>query len=140
MSRVAKGDWDSAKVVDSAEYDGIGPSNDGNKRRVETNALCREVEPGGHLGEPEASRGVEGDWRRRNDGKGVGHDGKGCRMDGATSSARRDSKQVKTDPLAIEKEGQHKRRKRATSDVPRPSTPLPIHPRCPTEPIDPPRC
>ena len=28
-------------------------------------------------------------------------------MDGATSGTRRDSKRVETDPLAIEKEGQH---------------------------------
>ena len=88
--------------------------------------------------EPEASQGVEGDSSHRNDGEGVGYHGRGCRKDGATSGARRDSKRVETDPLAIEKEGQHERRKRTTSDVPRPSTPLPIHPRHPTELVNPP--
>ena len=91
------------------------------------------------MGEPEELRGVASNWRRWNHGEGVGYDGKGCRMDGATSGARRDSKRVETDPLAIEQEGQHKRRKRTTSDVPRPSTPPPIHPRRPAEPVDPPR-
>ena len=91
------------------------------------------------MGELVTSKGVEGDWGRQNDGEGVGHSGKGCRMGGATSSARRDSKRVETDPLATEKEGQHERRKRTTSDVPRPSTPPPIHPIHPTEHVDPPR-
>ena len=138
-SKGVEGDSDSANVVDHAGYDGIHPRSRENERVNEMSVPCQDRGPGGHMGELVTSRGVEGDWRCRNDGQGIGYDGKACRMDGTTSGARRDSKRVKTDPLAIEKEGQHERRKRTTSDVPRPSTPLPIHPRRPTEPVDPPR-
>ena len=138
-SRVAEGDWDSTNVAKGADHDGICPRSDGNERVVETNASCRGNCPGGHLSEPEASKGVEGDWKRQIDIPGVAYDRERGEMGGATSGARRDSKRVETDPLATEKEGQHERRKRTTSDVPRPSTPLPIHPRGPTEPVNPPR-
>ena len=60
-------------------------------------------------------------------------------MDGATSGTCRDLKRVETDPLAIEKEGQHERRKRTTNNIPRPSTPPAIYPRSLTGYVDPPR-
>ena len=52
------------------------PSSDGNEHRVETNVPCQEVKLGGHLSEPEVSRGVESDWRYQIDGEDVGYDGK----------------------------------------------------------------
>ena len=83
-------------------------------------------------------RGVEGDWRCQNDVKGVRYDGKGYWMDGTMSGTCCNSRQVEMDLLAIEKEGQHKWHTCTTSDIPRPSTPFPIHPRRPTKPVNPP--
>ena len=59
-------------------------------------------------------------------------------MDGITSGAHRNSKRVKTDPLAIEKECQHEQCKCTKNDAPRPSTPPPEHPRLLTDYINPP--
>ena len=106
-SRGVEGVRDRGTAVDGAEHDGIRPSSDGSEREVKTNAQSRRNTPGGHMGEPKASRDVEGDWRRRTDVEGVAYDWERREMDGATSGARRDSKRVETDPLAIEKEGQH---------------------------------
>ena len=73
----------------------------------------------------------------RTDVEGVTYDWERREMDGATSSTCCDSKRVETDPLAIEKEGQRKRRKRTKNDLPRPSTPPPEHPRLLTNYVDP---
>ena len=119
-----------------------GPRNVENEHVVETNVHCRVRGLGGHMHELARSRGVKGDWRHQNCVKGVGYNRNrnGSQMDGATSGTHRDSKRVETDLLATEKEGQHERRKCTTSDVPRPSTPLPTHTRCPTKPVNPPCC
>ena len=101
-SRGVEGVRDCETVVDGAGHDGIRPSSDGSERRVETNAPCREVEPGGHMGEQKASRDIESDWDRRSDVKGDWIGGRRCRKDGATSGAHHDSKRVKRRPLATE--------------------------------------
>ena len=137
-SKVIEGNPDRTSIVEGPTYHGKQPESVRNERVVNTNALRRDSRPGGHMGELVTSKGVKGDWRRRNDVKGGGYNGKGCRMDGAANGAHRDLKRVETDALAIEKEGQHELRKRTTSDVPRPSTPLLSHPRRPMEPVDPP--
>ena len=117
----------------------IRPRSDGNTRGVVPNPPCRDRRPGGHSGEQESSRVVEGDWRRRTDVEGVAYDWERREMDGATSGARRDSKRVETDPLAEDKARQHEWRKRTRSDVPRPSTPPPEYPTSLTNYVDPPR-
>ena len=134
-----EGDPDCASIVEDAEYDGIGPSSTSNERGVDTNALHRDRRPGGHIGELTTSKGVEGDWKRRNDGECVGYDGRRGGKDSATSGASHDSKRVGTRLLAGNKSGQNGKRKRANTDVPGPSRPPPSHPRRPTEPVDPPR-
>jgi hypothetical protein len=138
-SRGVEGVRDRGTVVDSAEHDRIGLSSDGNEREVGTNAQCRRNRPKGHLSKLKASKGAQGDWGRQTDVEDVGYDQERGEMGGATSGARRDSKRVETDPLAVEKEGQHERRKRRTSDVPRPSTPPPEYPRSLTDYVDQPR-
>ena len=135
--KVVEGNPDSEEVVDSAEYDWIGPSNDRNECVDETSALCRDRRPEGHLGKPEASKGVEGDWRRRNGVQGVGYARRRGSKDGATSGASHDSKRVGTGLLAGNKSGQNGKRKRAKTDIPGPSRPPPSHPRRSTEPVDP---
>ena len=90
--KVVKGNPDSEEVVDSAEYDWIGPSNDRNERVNETSALCRDRRPEGHLGEPEALNGIEGDWRCRNGVQGVGYARRRGSKDGAMSGTSHDSK------------------------------------------------
>ena len=57
-SRGVEGVRDRGMVVDDAEHDGMCPSSRGNEREVETNAPCREVEPGDHIGEPKASKAI----------------------------------------------------------------------------------
>ena len=89
-----------ASVVDSAGHDGIGPTSEGNQRFVEINAQCRENRPGGHSGEQVESGVIKADRKRRNDGIGVVYDGNRRREDGAASSARRESKRLKTKLLA----------------------------------------
>ena len=61
-------------------------------------------------------------------------------MDGATSGARHNSKRLKTDPLAADKARQHEWRIHRRSDIPRPSSPPPEHPRPLTDYADPPCC
>ena len=138
-SKIVEGDPDRAKVVEDAEYDGIGPSNVRNERVVDTNALRRDRRPGGHMGELARSKGVESDWRRRKDGEGVGYARRRGGNDGTTSGTHGDSKRVDPRPLAEGVPGQHGKRKRRTTDVPGPSRPPPTHPRPPTEYVDPPR-
>ena len=58
------------------------------------------------MGKLERSRSIKGDWDRQTDVEDVGYDQEQGDMDGATSGTCHDSKQVETDPLAIEKEGQ----------------------------------
>jgi hypothetical protein len=55
------------------------------------------------MGEPKASRDVEGDWSHESDGDGVGYKGRRDGKDGATSSVRCGSKQAKTRLLAGDK-------------------------------------
>jgi hypothetical protein len=139
MLGVIEGNPDRGNVVDLAEHDGICPSSDENERRVETNASCRGNHPGGRIGEPKASRDVEGDWSRESDGDGVGYHGERGEMDGVTSGARGDSKRVDPRPLA-DREGQHQRFTRnETAHVPELSTPPTNDPKRPTEYVDPPR-
>ena len=137
-TRGVEGVRDRGTVVDGARHDGIRPSSDGSERRVETNTPCREVEPGDHIGDPKASRDVEGDWSRESDGDGVGYNGRRDGKDGATSSARCDSKRVETRLLAGDK-GQYQQVERdITTDVPETSTPPPNDPKRPIERLNPP--
>ena len=130
---------DRRKVVDDADYNGIGPRNDGDEHGVETDALRRDKGPGDPESEHEAMGDVERDRRRRNGVEGVGHDGGRWGMDGATSAARRDSKRVETDALAGFKASQHGQYERATDHVPGPSNPPPNHPIRPHTNPNPPR-
>ena len=109
-SRGVEVDSDRRNVVEGSEYDGIGRVRDGNGDDVDTNAPGRVRGSGDTGGKQEATGGVERDWRRRNDVKGVGCDGNSGIMDGATSAARRDSKRVETDALAEYEASQHKQR------------------------------
>ena len=138
-SRGVEVDQDRRKVVDSAGHDGIRPRSKGNERVVETNALCRDNRPGGHSGERVESGEVGGKRERQCDGNGVGYDGRRCRKDGATSSARRESKRLKTRLLAETEEGQYERRHHMTDYAPGPSTPPPCYARSLSAYVDPPR-
>jgi hypothetical protein len=90
-------------VIERAGYDWIRTRSKDNECVVETNALRRDTRPGGHPGEQVGSADIQDNRERRDDGIGVGYDGNGCRMDGATSSARRESKRLKTRLLAEQK-------------------------------------
>jgi hypothetical protein len=138
-SRGVEGVRDRGTVVDSAEHDGICPSNDGNERFVKTNARSRRTRPGGHMGEPKASRDVEGDWSRESDGDGVGYNGRRDGKNGATSSICCGSKRAETRLLAGDK-GQYQQVERdITMDIPEASTPPPNDPKRPVEVPNPPR-
>ena len=106
-SRGVEGVRDRGTVVNSAKHNGMCPRSDGNTCSIVPNPPCQDRRPGGHLGEQELSRVVEGNWRRQTDVEGIVHNWEQREMDGAMSSARRDSKRVQMDPLTIEKEGQH---------------------------------
>ena len=132
-SRGVEGIRDRGMVVNGAEHDGIHPSSCENEREVETNAPCRRNRPGGLMGEPKVLRDVEGDWSHKSDVDGVRYNGRRDGKDGATSSARCDSKRVETRLLAGEK-GQYQQVERdITTDVPEASTPPPNDPRRPVE-------
>ena len=128
-SRGVEGVRDRRKVVDDAEHDGICHGRDGSGGDVETNAPGRDRGPGGQSSEQEAMGDVERDWKRENAVGGAGYDGRWCRMDGATSGARCNSKRVGTRSLAEEQTSQHEQRKRTTAHVPRPPIPPPSHHR-----------
>lgn len=116
------------------------PEGTRNWRNVDTNASSQVRGPRDQE-EPRKALGVaEDEWKRRNDRERVGMEGKWCRMDGATSSTSCDSKRVETRLLAGDKgSGQHEWQRQKPNDVPEPSTPLGIHPRRPTKPVDEPR-
>ena len=137
-SRGVEGVRDHGTVVDGAEHDRTCPRADRSERIIETNAPCRRNRPGDHIGDREASRDVEGDWSRKIDVDGVGYNGRRDGKDGATSSARCDSKRVETRLLAGEK-GQYQQVERdITTDVPEASTPPPNDPKRPVELPNPP--
>ena len=138
-SRGVEGVRHCGKVVDGAEHNGIRPSSRGNEHKLETNAPCRAVEPGDHIGDREASREVKGNWSRESDGDGVGYHGRRDGKDGATSGARRDSKRVETRPLAGDKGQSQQVERDITTDVPEASTPPPNDPKRPVELPNPPR-
>ena len=106
-SEVVEGDPDRTKVVDSAGHDGEHPRSNRSERGVETNAPCRDNQPGGHIGKRGESGEVGGERERQSDCDGVGCDGRRCRMDSATSGTWRDSIQVETRPLAEVETDQH---------------------------------
>ena len=85
MSRDVEGVGRRRIDVDSVGFDGECCRNGGGDRIDDPNAQCRGRGPGGHLGELEVSKGVKVDGTRRTTPDGVGVDGRGCRMDGATS-------------------------------------------------------
>ena len=94
-----------------------GPRGDASDDSGGTNVPSRDTWPGGQMGELDGSRGVE-----------VIQD---CEIvvNGAASSARHDSKRVKTRLLARDK-GQHQRFTcNEIVDAPEPSTPLPNDPK-----------
>ena len=85
------------------------------------------------MGEPKASRDVEGDWSHESDEDGVGYHGRRDGKDGATSSAHCDSKRVETRLLAGDK-GQYQQVEcDITMDVPEASTPPPNDPKRPVK-------
>jgi hypothetical protein len=138
-SRGVEGVRERGTVVDSAEHDGISPRSVRNERELETNARTRRTRPGGHMGEPKASRDVEGDWSRESGVDGVEYNGRRGDTDGATSGARCDSQRVETRPLAGDK-GQYQQVERdITTDIPEASTPPPNDPKRPVELPNPPR-
>ena len=138
-SRGVEGESDRVKVVDRAGYDGNHPRCEENERGGDANPPSRDNRPGGHSGERDELGDVEGDRERQSDGDGDDMDGRPGGKDGATSGARRDSKRVKTTPLAGGKPGQYRRRKRGIADVPEASTPPTIDPRRATDQPNPPR-
>ena len=138
-SEVVEGDPDRTKVVEGARYNGKRPKSIRDARDVETNALRQDRGPGGHLDQTVELGGISAEQERRSDGDDVETDETGCRMDGATSGARRDSKRVETRPLAGVKANQHEQRKRGTAHVPQPSTPPPSYSRSLSAYVDPPR-
>ena len=85
------------------------------------------------------SEDVGGERECESDGDGVEMDGRRCRIDGATSGARRDLIQVEMRPLAGDKGGQDNRRNNMKVHVPEPSTPPPEHHRRPMDQPNPPR-
>jgi hypothetical protein len=101
--RGVEGVQDRGTVIERAGYDWIRTRIVENERVGDTSALRRETRPGGHPGEQVGSAGVQDNRERRDDGIGVGYDGNRCRMDGATSSARRESKRLETRMLAEQK-------------------------------------
>ena len=64
---------------------------------------------------------IEGNLDHRNVVDNGGYNGKGCRMDGTTSGAHRDSNRVKRELLAENGTDQCQRYKNDTTDIPRPS-------------------
>jgi hypothetical protein len=102
-SRGAEVDLEHRKVTERAGYDWIRTRIVENERVGDTSALRRDTRPGGHPGEQVGSAGVQDNRERRDDGIGVGYDGNRCRMDGATSSTRRESKRLETRMLAEQK-------------------------------------
>ena len=138
-SEVDEGDPDCAKVVEGAGHNGKRLESIRNQRDVETNALHRVRGPVGHLGEEVGLGDVEGDWKRLSDDEGIYMDGRRFWIDGATSGARHDSKQVETRPLAGVKTGQHQQCNRTTAHVPRTSTPPPRYARSLSDYVNPPR-
>ena len=93
-------------IVEDVEYNEIGPSSNWNERVDEMNAPRRKNRPGGHMVEPEALKGVEGDRRCESDGKRILIHGKWSRKDGATSDTRRESKRLETRSLAEDESSQ----------------------------------
>ena len=139
VSRGVEGVRDRETVVDDVEHDQTCPRADGSERIVKTNTPCRRNRPGGHVGEPKASRDVESNWDRRSDGEGDRISGRRCQKDGATSGAHRDSKQVERRPLATEEACQQRRYGRCVKNVPRSSMAPSKHPRHPIALPNPPR-
>ena len=82
---------DEAVVPGDPQNDPEGPKSVSDERVDETNAPCRRNGPGGHLGEPEASRGVEG---VRNCGKVVD----GAEHNGIRPSSRGNEREVVPNP------------------------------------------
>ena len=132
-------DWDRQKVVKDAGYDGRHPKSIRDAHNVETSVLRQVRGPRGHSDEEVKSGDIGDEWKRQSDGDGVKMDETGCRMDGATSGARRNSKQVETQPLAGVETGQHQQRNRMTAHVPQPSTPPPRYARSLSNYMNPPR-
>ena len=116
-SRAVEVDWSRGNVVDGGELDGIGRGRDGNGDDVDKYAPGRVRGSGDPGGEQEATGCVERDWKRETVVEGAGYDGRWCRMDGATSAARRDSKRVETDALAEYQASQHEQRQDRKSVV-----------------------
>ena len=137
-SRGVEGVWDREMVVDGARHDGICSSSDGSECRVETNVLCRKVEPGGHMGELKASRDIESDWRCQSKGKGDLRGGRRGEMDGATSGTCGDSKRVDPRPLANQERQHQGFTRNKTVHVPEPSTPPTNDPKHPIHLLNPP--
>ena len=136
-SEVVKGDPDHGKVVEGARYNGKRPKSIRDARDVEMNVLRRDGGPGGHRDKEDKSGGIGGKQERQSDGDGVEKDGTGCRMDGATSGARRNSKQVETRPLAGVETGQHRQCNHTTAHIPQPSTPPPSYARSLSDYVNP---
>ena len=76
-------------IPDGLQNDPERPRSVSNKRVDETNAPCQRNGPGGHLGEPEASRGVKGIWDRETVVDGAEHNG-------ICPSSRRNKRVVET--------------------------------------------
>lgn len=122
-------DWSGGNIRDIVLNDGKVPGNEGNARKVEANPQSRDPGPGGHLSDQIEVGDVGANWDRRNGADGVGYDGRSCRMDGAMSSARRDSKRAKTQLLVAEDDAsQHGHRKSTMADAPGPSSTPHTHP------------
>lgn len=118
-------------VVGNDGHDGECPRREGTERVVAKNAPCREARPGGHGGEREKLRDVEGAGFDGNNVHGSGYNGGLYWMDGTTSGALCESKRLETRPLAEEDHdtGQHDKRQRTTPrNAPEPSRPFPQAP------------
>ena len=107
--------------------------SDGDMHIIETNAQCRDPDPGGHQDMRVRSGDVGADWNGKSDGEGVGYDGEECRMDGTTSGACHDSKRAETDLLADHETSQCGYCEYAMTHIPRTPTAPPAHPQSPAE-------
>ena len=77
-----EGNPDRGKIVEGAEYDGIGPSSHKNERVDETNAPCPDRAPGGRLAEGAKLGDVEVNPNHENVIDSTRYDGTGPRSNG----------------------------------------------------------
>ena len=92
-------------VVNGTEYNGTGPSSNGNTHVVKTNMLHPDVGLVGHRGDQAKFWGVEDCWTCQIIGESTGDEGRCDGKDVGVSRTHHESKQLDTDLLAEEHMG-----------------------------------